>query len=103
MGVSVRNKHSTIQQKQERVLTVMPIDWSALHIVKETSCPIRFVCRQTRCNCKELQEKEKKKRTERVNQPPEHSLHAVAHRRRNKWERGESKTGERNEKNQEEK
>lgn len=64
MGVSISNKHSTTRQKQERVLTVMPIDRSALHTVRKTSWPIRFVWRQTRCNCKELQTAE---RTARVN------------------------------------
>ena len=55
MGVSISDKHFTTRQKQERVLTVMPIDRSALHTVRETSWSIRFVWRQTRCNCKELQ------------------------------------------------
>ncbi|KAL7383517.1 hypothetical protein ABVT39_012240 [Epinephelus coioides] len=59
MGVSIGNKHSTTRQKQEGVLTVMPIDRSALHTVRETSWPIRFVWRQTWCNCKELQTAEK--------------------------------------------
>lgn len=36
MGVSISNKHSRTQQKQERVLTVMPIDRSALRTVTET-------------------------------------------------------------------
>jgi len=55
MGVSVSDKHSTTRQKQERVLTVMPIDRSAPHSVRGTSWPIRFVWRQTQFNCKELQ------------------------------------------------
>lgn len=51
----VHQQQTSTRQKQERVLTVRPIDRSALHTVRETCWPIRFVCRQTRCNCKELQ------------------------------------------------
>lgn len=42
-------------KKQARALTVMPIDRSALHAVRETSRAIGFVRRRTCCNCKELQ------------------------------------------------
>lgn len=73
--VSISNKHSTTRQKQERVLTVMPIDRSALLTVRETSWAIGFVRRQTCSNCKELQTL---KRTTWVNT---NSLFAVAKKR----------------------